>query len=166
MSHGAGRMLMLVCWRWWSHTVQSLQVPAPLTVAPSLSCQKAVQILRAKTFDQAPVVDETGYSLHDFLLYCLTESSSCRALRLHVSFSVSCDRRAILGMVTLGTILSSVHDGKVELSDAVGAVLCKDFQQVKRRSNLTLKLRSHNPWPGAFTPDCCYLILAHACHAV
>ncbi|XP_036065694.1 cystathionine beta-synthase isoform X2 [Oryzias melastigma] len=82
---------------WWSHTVQSLQVPAPLTITPSLSCQKTMEILRAKTFDQAPVVDDTG---------------------------------AILGMVTLGTILSSVHDGKVELSDAVGAVLCKDFKQV------------------------------------
>ncbi|RVE58380.1 hypothetical protein OJAV_G00209080 [Oryzias javanicus] len=82
---------------WWSHTVQSLQVPAPLTIAPSLSCKKTMEILRAKTFDQAPVVDETG---------------------------------AILGMVTLGSILSSVHDGKVELSDAVGTVLCKDFKQV------------------------------------
>ncbi|XP_004081461.2 cystathionine beta-synthase isoform X1 [Oryzias latipes] len=99
---------------WWSHTVQSLQVPAPLTVAPSLSCQKAVQILRAKTFDQAPVVDETG---------------------------------AILGMVTLGTILSSVHDGKVELSDAVGAVLCKDFQQVHLTDTLeklSFFLKAHN----------------------
>ncbi|KAF6730294.1 Cystathionine beta-synthase [Oryzias melastigma] len=94
---------------WWSHTVQSLQVPAPLTITPSLSCQKTMEILRAKTFDQAPVVDDTW---------------------MDISCSVLCDHSAILGMVTLGTILSSVHDGKVELSDAVGAVLCKDFKQV------------------------------------
>lgn len=64
-------------------------------------------------------------------------------LKMDISCSVLCDHSAILGMVTLGTILSSVHDGKVELSDAVGAVLCKDFKQVEQRLRLTLMLRSH-----------------------
>lgn len=33
-------------------------------------------------------------------------------------------------MATLGTILSSVQDGKVKLSDPVSMVLFKDFRQV------------------------------------
>uniref|UniRef100_A0A1A8I9V6 Cystathionine beta-synthase n=1 Tax=Nothobranchius kuhntae TaxID=321403 RepID=A0A1A8I9V6_NOTKU len=45
---------------WWDLTVQSLQLPSPLTVAPSLSCQKAMEVLREKAFDQAPVIDESG----------------------------------------------------------------------------------------------------------
>uniref|UniRef100_UPI0037E90DB5 cystathionine beta-synthase b n=1 Tax=Semicossyphus pulcher TaxID=241346 RepID=UPI0037E90DB5 len=43
---------------------------------------------------------------------------------------------AILGVVTLGTILSSVSAGKVEPSDAVVKVLCKNFKQVQLTDNL------------------------------
>ncbi|XP_071332830.1 cystathionine beta-synthase b isoform X2 [Trachinotus anak] len=71
---------------WWSLTAQSLHLSVPLTVRPCVSCQKTVEILKEKAFDQAPVVDESG---------------------------------VILGMVTLGTILSSVSAGKVRPSDAV-----------------------------------------------
>lgn len=42
-------------------TVQCLHLSAPLTVLPSVSCQKTIEILREKAFDQAPVVDESGY---------------------------------------------------------------------------------------------------------
>ncbi|XP_032423217.1 cystathionine beta-synthase b [Xiphophorus hellerii] len=42
----------------------------------------------------------------------------------------------IMGMVTLGTILSSVQDGKVKLSDPVSMVLFKDFRQVRLTDNL------------------------------
>ncbi|KAM4562055.1 cystathionine beta-synthase b [Fundulus diaphanus] len=42
----------------------------------------------------------------------------------------------ILGMVTLGTILSSVQDGNVKLSDPVSMVLCMDFRQVHLTENL------------------------------
>ncbi|KAG7215785.1 hypothetical protein INR49_021908 [Caranx melampygus] len=45
---------------WWSLTVQSLQLSAPLTVLPCVSCQKTIEILREQAFDQAPVVDESG----------------------------------------------------------------------------------------------------------
>ncbi|TKS66995.1 Cystathionine beta-synthase [Collichthys lucidus] len=89
---------------WWCNmTVQCLHPPALLTVLPSVSCQKAVEILKEKAFDQAPVVDESG---------------------------------VILGMVTLGTILSSVSAGKVKASDAVIKILRKTFTQVHLTDNL------------------------------
>ncbi|GAA6230210.1 cystathionine beta-synthase-like [Lates japonicus] len=88
---------------WWNLTVQSLHLSAPLTVSPSLSCQKTIEILRKKAFDQAPVVDESG---------------------------------VILGMVTLGRILSSVSAGKVKPSDTVSKVLCKSFKQVHLTDSL------------------------------
>ncbi|XP_041663393.1 cystathionine beta-synthase b [Cheilinus undulatus] len=91
---------------WWNMTVQCLQLSAPLTVSPSMSCQSVIKILEEKAFDQAPVVDESG---------------------------------GILGMVTLGAILSSVAVGKVEPSDAVLKVLCKKFKQV-HLSNILGKL--------------------------
>ncbi|XP_072252893.1 cystathionine beta-synthase b [Leuresthes tenuis] len=99
---------------WWNLTVQSLHMSAPLTVAPSLSCQKTIEILREKAFDQAPVVNESG---------------------------------AIMGMVTLASILSSVQDGQVKMSDAVSKVLCKDFIQVHLTDSLgklSCILKTHN----------------------
>uniref|UniRef100_A0A8P4G211 Cystathionine beta-synthase n=1 Tax=Dicentrarchus labrax TaxID=13489 RepID=A0A8P4G211_DICLA len=88
---------------WWKMTVQCLHLTAPLTVLPSVSCQKTIEILQEKALDQAPVVDESG---------------------------------GILGMVTLGIILSSVSAGKVKPSDAVIKVLCKPFKQVHMTDNL------------------------------
>ncbi|XP_076603089.1 cystathionine beta-synthase b [Chaetodon auriga] len=88
---------------WWNMTVQCLHLSAPLTVLPSESCQKTIEILTEKEFDQAPVVNESG---------------------------------AILGMVTLATILSSLSAGKVKPSDAVIKVLCKPFKQVHLTDNL------------------------------
>ncbi|XP_070771102.1 cystathionine beta-synthase b [Enoplosus armatus] len=88
---------------WWNTTVRCLNLSAPLTVLPSVSCQKTIEILKEKAFDQAPVVDESG---------------------------------VILGMVTLGTILSSVSTGKVQPLDAVIEVLCKHFKQVHPTDNL------------------------------
>ncbi|KAK5861146.1 hypothetical protein PBY51_022563 [Eleginops maclovinus] len=88
---------------WWNMTVQCLKLSAPFTVLPSVSCQKTIEILKEKTSDQAPVVDESG---------------------------------VIQGMVTLGTILSSVTAGKVQLSDAVSKVLCKHYKQVHMTDNL------------------------------
>uniref|UniRef100_A0A7N8XRM3 Cystathionine beta-synthase n=1 Tax=Mastacembelus armatus TaxID=205130 RepID=A0A7N8XRM3_9TELE len=88
---------------WWNLPVQSLPLCAPLTVLPTVSCQKTTELLNEKAFDQAPVIDESG---------------------------------AILGMVTLRTILSSVSAGKVKPSDAVSKVLCKTFKQVHLTDNL------------------------------
>lgn len=49
--------------RWWNVTVRCLNLCAPLTVLPSVSCQKTMEILKENTFDQAPVVDESGMIL-------------------------------------------------------------------------------------------------------
>ncbi|KAM3862393.1 cystathionine beta-synthase b [Diretmus argenteus] len=88
---------------WWNVTLQSLNLSAPFSVLPSVSCQKTIQILKEKAFDQAPVVNESGL---------------------------------ILGMVTLGNMLSSVLAGKIKPSDPVSKVVHKQFQQVCLTDNL------------------------------
>uniref|UniRef100_A0A8C9L225 CBS domain-containing protein n=1 Tax=Pavo cristatus TaxID=9049 RepID=A0A8C9L225_PAVCR len=82
---------------WWNVSVQELSLSAPLTVLPTVTCAKTVEILREKGFDQVPVVDESG---------------------------------VILGMVTLGNMLSSLLAGKVQPSDEVSKVIYKQFKQV------------------------------------
>ncbi|KAL7852637.1 hypothetical protein SRHO_G00184220 [Serrasalmus rhombeus] len=48
---------------WWNLRLQSLNLSAPLTVLPTVTCQKTIKILKEKGFDQAPVVDESGVIL-------------------------------------------------------------------------------------------------------
>ncbi|CAL8407129.1 unnamed protein product [Arctogadus glacialis] len=48
---------------WWNLRLQGLNLCAPLTVLPSVNCQKTIKILKEKAFDQAPVVDESGVIL-------------------------------------------------------------------------------------------------------
>ncbi|KAG7315792.1 hypothetical protein KOW79_020658 [Hemibagrus wyckioides] len=48
---------------WWNLRLQTLNLSAPLTVLPTVSCQKTIKILKEKAFDQAPVVDEAGVIL-------------------------------------------------------------------------------------------------------
>uniref|UniRef100_A0A3Q2YNI9 Cystathionine beta-synthase n=1 Tax=Hippocampus comes TaxID=109280 RepID=A0A3Q2YNI9_HIPCM len=48
---------------WWNLNVQNLNLCAPLTVLPTVSCQRTIKILKEKGFDQAPVVDESGVIL-------------------------------------------------------------------------------------------------------
>ncbi len=50
--------------RWWNLKLQSLNLSAPLTVLPTVTCQKTIKILKEKGFDQAPVVDEAGWAIH------------------------------------------------------------------------------------------------------
>ncbi|MEQ2276748.1 hypothetical protein XENORESO_007870 [Xenotaenia resolanae] len=88
---------------WWNLNVQSLNLSAPLTVLPTVSCQQTIKILKEKGFDQAPVVDDAG---------------------------------VILGMVTLGNMLSSILAGKIKLSDPVSKVLYKQFKQIRLNDNL------------------------------
>ncbi|XP_013883164.1 cystathionine beta-synthase [Austrofundulus limnaeus] len=88
---------------WWNLKLQSLNLSAPLTVQPTVTCQQTIKILKEKGFDQAPVVDETG---------------------------------VILGMVTLGNILSSILAGKIKLSDSVSKVLYKQFRQIRLTDSL------------------------------
>uniref|UniRef100_A0A7N8XJA7 Cystathionine beta-synthase n=1 Tax=Mastacembelus armatus TaxID=205130 RepID=A0A7N8XJA7_9TELE len=88
---------------WWNLKLQSLNLSAPLTVLPTVSCQNTIKILKEKGFDQAPVVDEAGL---------------------------------ILGMVTLGNMLSCILAGKIRLSDPVSKVLYKQFKQIRLTDNL------------------------------
>ncbi|TRZ26550.1 hypothetical protein HGM15179_000575 [Zosterops borbonicus] len=88
---------------WWNISIQELSLSAPLTVLPTVTCAKTVEILREKGFDQVPVVDESG---------------------------------VILGMVTLGNMLSSLLVGKVKPSDEVRKVIYKQFQQINLKDNL------------------------------
>uniref|UniRef100_A0A8B9QQG1 Cystathionine beta-synthase n=1 Tax=Anas platyrhynchos TaxID=8839 RepID=A0A8B9QQG1_ANAPL len=48
---------------WWNISVQELSLSAPLTVLPTVTCAKTIEILREKGFDQVPVVDESGVIL-------------------------------------------------------------------------------------------------------
>ncbi|XP_022076617.1 cystathionine beta-synthase a [Acanthochromis polyacanthus] len=88
---------------WWNLKLQGLNLSAPLTVLPTVTCQKTIKILKEKGFDQAPVVDDAGL---------------------------------ILGMVTLGNMLSSILAGKIKLSDPVSKVLYKQFKQIRLTDNL------------------------------
>uniref|UniRef100_A0AAQ5YXT8 Cystathionine beta-synthase n=1 Tax=Amphiprion ocellaris TaxID=80972 RepID=A0AAQ5YXT8_AMPOC len=88
---------------WWNLKLQGLNMSAPLTVLPTVTCQKTIKILKEKGFDQAPVVDDAGL---------------------------------ILGMVTLGNMLSSILAGKIKLSDPVSKVLYKQFKQIRLTDNL------------------------------
>ncbi|NXI42532.1 CBS synthase, partial [Galbula dea] len=48
---------------WWDIKVQKLNLSAPLILLPEVSCQKAIEILQEKGYDQAPVVAESGLLL-------------------------------------------------------------------------------------------------------
>ncbi|KAJ8004158.1 hypothetical protein DPEC_G00155880 [Dallia pectoralis] len=48
---------------WWNLKLQGLNLSAPLTVLPTVTCQKTIKILKEKGFDQAPVVNEAGLIL-------------------------------------------------------------------------------------------------------
>uniref|UniRef100_A0A1A8QQW5 Cystathionine beta-synthase n=1 Tax=Nothobranchius rachovii TaxID=451742 RepID=A0A1A8QQW5_9TELE len=88
---------------WWNLKLQSLNLSAPLTVLPTVTCQQTIKILKEKGFDQAPVVDDSG---------------------------------VILGMVTLGNMLSSILAGKIRLSDPVSKVLYKQFRRIRLTDSL------------------------------
>ncbi|KAJ9574722.1 hypothetical protein L9F63_008092, partial [Diploptera punctata] len=46
---------------WWSNLkVACLNLEAPLSVLPTVTCQEAVDIMRKEGFDQLPVIDEAG----------------------------------------------------------------------------------------------------------
>ncbi|XP_001375658.3 cystathionine beta-synthase isoform X1 [Monodelphis domestica] len=93
---------------WWHLKIQELSLSAPLTVLPTVTCERTIEILREKGFDQVPVVDESG---------------------------------VILGMVTLGNMLSSLLAGKVQPSDQVRNVIYKQFRQIHLTD--TLGMLSH-----------------------
>uniref|UniRef100_A0A8D3C0V2 Cystathionine beta-synthase n=1 Tax=Scophthalmus maximus TaxID=52904 RepID=A0A8D3C0V2_SCOMX len=57
------RCVMIYYLMWWNLRLHGLNLSAPLTVLPTVSCQKTIKILKEKGFDQAPVVDEAGLIL-------------------------------------------------------------------------------------------------------
>uniref|UniRef100_A0A4W3HIC4 Cystathionine beta-synthase n=1 Tax=Callorhinchus milii TaxID=7868 RepID=A0A4W3HIC4_CALMI len=53
---------------WWDMKVSDLKLSKPLTLLPSVSCQKAIETLNVKGFDQAPVLSSEGQILGVVLL--------------------------------------------------------------------------------------------------
>ncbi|XP_057366168.1 cystathionine beta-synthase-like isoform X1 [Daphnia carinata] len=46
---------------WWSNLkVSALNLQAPLSIVPSVTCQEAIDIMKKEGFDQLPVVDKEG----------------------------------------------------------------------------------------------------------
>lgn len=45
---------------WWNLKVSCLNLAAPVTILPDMSCQDAIDILNKEGFDQLPVVSESG----------------------------------------------------------------------------------------------------------
>jgi len=45
---------------WWNEPLTRLSLKHPITVSPQMSCQTAIEIMNRETFDQMPVVNDTG----------------------------------------------------------------------------------------------------------
>ncbi|KAI4882068.1 hypothetical protein NFI96_028317 [Prochilodus magdalenae] len=118
---------------WWNLKLQSLNLSAPLTVLPTVTCQKTIKILKEKGFDQAPVVNESGHCIKNSWAVFLWpfQNDNCFVLSPNLE-----DDWVILGMVTLGNMLASVLAGKVKPSDPVSKVLYKQFKQIRLTDNL------------------------------
>uniref|UniRef100_A0AAQ6ALI7 Cystathionine beta-synthase n=1 Tax=Amphiprion ocellaris TaxID=80972 RepID=A0AAQ6ALI7_AMPOC len=86
--------------------------------------------------------DLTVQSLHLSVPLTVSPSVSCQTTveilkeNMMDQAPVVTESGAIVGMVTLETVLSSLLADKVELSDAVSLVLCKDFRQVQLTDSL------------------------------
>ncbi|XP_067826829.1 cystathionine beta-synthase-like protein [Heptranchias perlo] len=88
---------------WRNMSINQMKLPTALTVLPTLTCQDTIQILKAKSLDNAVVIDSSG---------------------------------VVLGIVTLGNITSSVHDGKLQLTDPVSKIIYKQFKKVSLNDTL------------------------------
>lgn len=79
--HGLGFYFIL---RWWNISVQELSLSAPLTVLPTVTCAKTIEILREKGFDQVPVVDESGYvHVYHYSSICITSLTRSQGMTLN-----------------------------------------------------------------------------------
>ncbi|GAB6024294.1 hypothetical protein CHUAL_008986 [Chamberlinius hualienensis] len=45
---------------WWNNQVRNLELSAPLTVTPNVTCQEAIKVMNQEGYDQLPVVDDSG----------------------------------------------------------------------------------------------------------
>uniref|UniRef100_A0A669EZU4 Cystathionine beta-synthase n=1 Tax=Oreochromis niloticus TaxID=8128 RepID=A0A669EZU4_ORENI len=105
-------------------------------------CERGFLCLDAQMDPKPWWWNRTVQSLHLSAPLTVTHSVSCQKT-IEILKENSLDQApvvtesgAILGMVTLETILSSLLAGKVELSAAVSAVLLKDFKQVHLTDDL------------------------------
>lgn len=105
-------------------------------------CEKGFLCLDAQMDPKPWWWNRTVQSLHLSAPLTVSHSVSCQKT-IEILKENSLDQApvvtesgAILGMVTLETILSSLLAGKVELSAAVSAVLLKDFKQVHLTDDL------------------------------
>eukprot|EP00058_Branchiostoma_floridae_P025212 XP_002610702.1 hypothetical protein BRAFLDRAFT_117945 [Branchiostoma floridae] len=83
---------------WWDMKVHDLQLHAPITVLPTVTCAEAIDLMKKEGIDQMPVVGEAG---------------------------------EILGMVTLGNMMSQLVAGRVNSQTPVSHMLYKQPQQVQ-----------------------------------
>ncbi|XP_068602121.1 cystathionine beta-synthase b [Brachionichthys hirsutus] len=68
--------------RWSDMTVEHLHLSAPLALLPNVTCQKAIELLQEKAFDQAPVVDESGVILGVVTVTVILSSLRAREIEL------------------------------------------------------------------------------------
>jgi len=45
---------------WWNEPLSRLNLNTPFTVSPNMTCQTAIEMMNRETYDQMPVVNETG----------------------------------------------------------------------------------------------------------
>uniref|UniRef100_A0A3B4ZGB7 Cystathionine beta-synthase n=1 Tax=Stegastes partitus TaxID=144197 RepID=A0A3B4ZGB7_9TELE len=108
---------------WWDVTVQSLHLSTPLTVAPSVSCQKTIEILKENLFDQAPVVTESGVwkllfmnvVVPSFMLPNIS-LTSVFCLCPDVTDGSTCRRQTLFGVVTVIDLLNYITTHEDRLS--------------------------------------------------
>ena len=65
--------------RWSNVKVSALDLQAPLSIAPSVTCQEAIDVMKKEGFDQLPVVDNQGY---ESFIYFLNSGSQCSFISL------------------------------------------------------------------------------------
>ena len=56
-------MKLIARTRWSELKVSTMNLEAPLTVDPSVTCQEAIDIMKREGFDQLPVAEADGYSI-------------------------------------------------------------------------------------------------------
>jgi len=88
---------------WWNYKVRNLQLAAPLTIMPSVTCQEAIAIMNKEGFDQLPVVDESG---------------------------------AVLGVVTLGNLMSKTLANLISPDLPVAKILYTQFKKIALDTSL------------------------------
>ncbi|XP_019379420.1 PREDICTED: cystathionine beta-synthase-like [Gavialis gangeticus] len=93
---------------WWNIKVQKLNLLAPLILLPEVNCQKAIEIMREKGYDQAPVVAESGLILGMVTLSNILSS----VLAGSAQFSDS--------------VIKVIYDqfAKISLDDSLGKLSC------------------------------------------